>query len=179
VSVPTNRCARCGRPIEPGEHLCAECREEGPGPVASRATATRERRTPPELQERANRWPPDMPRPSPVQYHATVMVAVFLALLGIALFAFWSHHGVGPFQGTVRQFGIPPGKSLAVVATVENQGSKTARSTCRISARNASNTEVAGQTVLTPPIPAHGSVMLHQSFPDVTAPPATVTISCS
>ncbi len=120
-----------------------------------------------------------MPRPSPVQYHATVMVAVFLVLVGIAVFAFWSHHGVGPFQGSVTQFRLSAGQSLTVVATVENQGSKAARSTCRISARNASHTEVAGDMVLTPPVPAHGSVTLRHSIPGVAAPPADVTISCT
>jgi hypothetical protein len=120
-----------------------------------------------------------MPRPSPVQYHATVMVAIFLVLIGIAAFALWSRHGVGPFDGTVNGFRVPPGESLAVVATVENQGSKTARSTCRISVRDASNTEVAGETVLTPPIRAHGSITLRHAFPSVTVPPSAVTISCS
>ena len=165
--------------MEPGEHLCATCRDEGPGPVATRATATRERRQPPELQERASRWPPEMPRPSPVQYHATVMVAIFLVLLGIAVFAFLSHHGVGPFQGKVRTFATAQGGGLTVVATVENQGSKTARSTCRISARDASNTELAGETVLTQPIPSHRTVTLRQTLAGVPQQPDDVTIACS
>jgi hypothetical protein len=120
-----------------------------------------------------------MPRPSPVQYHATVMVAIFLVLLGLALFAFWNHHGVGPFRGSVRDFRAPPGRSLVVVATVENQGSKSARATCRLSALDASNTEEAGEMVLTPTIPGHETITLRHTFPSVTAAPAAVTISCS
>ncbi len=146
--------------------------------MATRSTATRERRPPPELQERASRWPPEMPRPSPVQYHATVMVAIFLVLVGIAVFAFWSHHGVGPFQGSVEHALWQPNHER-VVATVENQGSKTARSTCRISLRDGSNTELAGETVLTQPIPAHGTVTVRHTLAGVSAPPSTVTISCS
>jgi hypothetical protein len=119
-----------------------------------------------------------MPRPSPVQYHATVMVAVFLVLVGIAVFAFWSHHGVGPFTGTVQRTAWNPTR-LQVVATVQNQGSKTARSTCRISLRDASNTEFAGETVLTPPIPANGTVTLRESFAGVAQRPDHVTVACS
>jgi hypothetical protein len=66
-----------------------------------------------------------------------------------------------------------------VVATVENKGSKAARSTCRISARDASNTEEAGETVLTGSVPAHGTVTLRHTFPGVTTPPAAVSISCT
>src|SRR6266487_3480098 len=106
MSMATARCARCGRPVEPGQYLCASCREEAPVPVASTQAPPGEARRPPprDVQERAARWPAGMPRPSPVQYHATVMVAIFLVLIGLAVFAFWSHHGVGPFQGSVRDF---------------------------------------------------------------------------
>ena len=163
--------------MEPGQHLCEVCREEGPGPVATRATATRERRRPPELQERESRWLPEMPRPSPVQYHATVMVVVFLVLLGIAAFAFWSHHGVGPFKGHVETF-HRQAHAVQVTATVQNLGSKTARSTCRISLQDASNVEITGVTVLTLPIPAHQSVALRETVPNVDAAPASASISC-
>jgi len=120
-----------------------------------------------------------MPRPSPVQYHATVMVAVFLVLVGLAVFAFWSHHGVGPFEGKVQQFTVPPGGSLVVVATVQNQGSKAARATCRITALDTSDTPEGAETVLTEQIPAGGTVTLRHEFADVTVPPASVSITCT
>jgi hypothetical protein len=119
-----------------------------------------------------------MPRPSPVQYHATVMVAIFLVLAGLAAFALWSRHGVGPFQGSVRDVRISGG-SLTVVARVENQGSKIARSTCQITALDASNAAEAAETVLTGEIPAGGAITLRRSFPGVTTVPANVTIACT
>src|SRR5919201_5382713 len=95
MSTVAARCARCGRPVEPGEHLCAQCREEAPVQVLGR---TSEPPAETEIEERRRRWPPGMVRPSPVQYHATVMVTVALVLVGLGLFAFLNHRGVGPFE---------------------------------------------------------------------------------
>src|SRR5437868_457525 len=72
----TTRCARCGREIDAGSYLCDRCREEEGPSLGTRI------KPPSDLEARAGRWPSWMPKPSPVQYHATVMVTILLVLAG-------------------------------------------------------------------------------------------------
>src|SRR2546423_8626894 len=124
MSTVAGRCARCGRPVEPGEHLCAQCRDEAPVRVMGRAQAPPES----ELDERQRRWPPGMVKPSPLQYHATVMVTVVLVLVGLAPFAFLHHRGVGPFNASPVRANRTATRSLVVTFSVTNHGSHTAPS---------------------------------------------------
>src|SRR5919198_4959445 len=127
------RCARCGRPVEPGEHLCAQCREEAPVPVVGTVPppVTRD-----EMSERRRRWPPGMVRPSPVQYHATIMVSVVAVLIGLAVFAFLNHRSIGPFRASSLHTEVANPGSLRTTFRVTNEGSREARSTCRITAKD-------------------------------------------
>lgn len=170
----TTRCARCGRDIEPGTYLCARCREEEGPSLATPLT----RRPPSDLEARASRWPSWMPKPSPVQYHATVAVTIVLVIAALAAFAFLSHHGVGPFKGKAIHVTAKPPSSLVVDAVVENKGSKAARANCRIVALVDQFVE-SSATVLTKEIPAHGTVRIHQVLRGVDAPPTTVGVNCS
>jgi hypothetical protein len=174
MSTVAARCARCGRPVEPGEHLCAECREEAPVKVVGRVQAHPES----ELDERQRRWPPDMPRPSPVQYHATVMVTVALVLVGLALFAFLHHRGVGPFSTSPVRTHQGESGSVVVTFSVTNEGSHTARSTCRIAALDGSGSTVASDSLLTPPI-APGSTILVRHTLAIPSAAARFQARCS
>ena len=119
-----------------------------------------------------------MPKPSPVQYHATVAVTIVLVIAGLAAFAFLSHRGVGPFHGrTVHVTSIPP-SSVAVDAVVRNDGSKEARANCRIVAL-VGNFAESSASVLTDAIPPHGTVPLRVTLHDVDAPPTTIAVNCS
>jgi hypothetical protein len=170
----TTRCARCGTEIEAGTYLCSRCREEE-GP----SVGTPLRLKPPsDLEARASRWPTWMPKPSPVQYHATVAVTIFLVVAGLAAFAFLSHRGVGPFQGRAVHVESRPPSSLLVEGIVHNQGSKSARANCRIVALIDTYVESAGN-VLTNEIPAHGTVNIRIVLRGVNAPPTTVAVHCS
>src|SRR5690349_6542018 len=107
--MATTTCARCGRPVEPGEHLCAQCREEvgpaaaagAPAPMVARPAA---RQSPErdELEQRREKWPSTMVRPSPVQYHATIFVTIFLVLAALGVWAFIAHRGVGPYHASIQ-----------------------------------------------------------------------------
>ena len=174
VSVAATRCARCGRPIEPGEHLCAQCREEGPGPVVGTAEPPPET----ELEERRRRWPSGMPRPSPVQYHATIMVTVALVLVALGVFAFLNHRGVGPFAATVQRTDVVGPSSIRAVVTVTNEGSRTGRSTCRVVAVGTSGDTLATASVLTDPIAADTSLTVRVVLRQLTASPDHVTAIC-
>jgi hypothetical protein len=128
--------------------------------------------------ERARRWPPSMVRPSPVQYHATVMVTVALVLVGLAAFAFLSHRGVGPFAGGVvsrTQIGV---NALRVDIRVANEGSKAARATCTIRGLDAQDTQVAVETILTPRIPSRSSVIVQSTLQNLETQVASVRVSC-
>src|SRR5439155_11116826 len=132
-----------------GQHLCTRCREEEPVRVVGTVSA------PPsasELEERRRRWPPGMVRPSPVQYHATVMVTVAAVLIGLALFAFFNHRSVGPFRVTGLHMQVVGRTSLLATFRVANEGSREGRSTCRIIAEDPQNTPIRSEAALTRPI---------------------------
>ena len=170
----TTRCARCGREIEAGSYLCDRCREEEGPSLGTRI------KPPSDLEARASRWPAWMPKPSPVQYHATVMVTILLVLAGLAAFAFLNHRGVGPFQGRADSFTFRPPNSLVVQATVTNEGSKTARANCRVTQFQGI---YAGKSdpVLTDLIPPKESVTFAHVLHGVDAAPkgTRVVVSCN
>lgn len=167
-------CARCGRPVEPGEYLCSQCREEV-GPAATVQPP------PPddEQEQRRRRWPATMVRPSPVQYHATLLVTIFAALVALALWAFLSHRGVGPFDARLAHQGPFRAGSVSVVLEVTNQGSKTSRATCSIRAFDAANTAIDTTTLLTPPIPPNTTIDVTQMFRGLDSEPAEFDTVCS
>jgi hypothetical protein len=170
----TTRCARCGTEIEAGAYLCSRCRDEEGPPLA----VTARRKLPSDLEERAKRWPAWMPTPSPVQYHATVMAAIVLVLAGLAVFAFLSHRGVGPFVGRAVHVQTIPPTSLRVEATVRNDGSKTARANCRVVALVGTFAE-ASASRLTDEILPHEHTRFRMVLHGVDAPPTTIAVNCS
>jgi hypothetical protein len=120
-----------------------------------------------------------MVRPSPVQYHATVMVTVAAVLVGLALFAFLNHRSIGPFR-TSAVHTEPRGRN-AVVATfrVTNEGSREARSTCQIIANDSAGTLISSDSVLTRPIPGGGTVSVHHTLVHLPVPVARVELDCT
>jgi hypothetical protein len=120
-----------------------------------------------------------MVRPSPVQYHATVMVTIALVLLGLAAFAFLSRQGVGPFEAVVQRHTVLPGERVETVVVVENGGSKAARATCQVIALDATGKRQAVTTLLTPQIPGGESVAVRTTLEGLGADPAAFRVDCS
>jgi hypothetical protein len=174
-------CARCGRrPVETGEHLCTECREElGPAAAAAAATAKSREEQDSDLDLRRSRWPATMVKPSPVQYHATIYVTIFLVLAALGVWAFLGHRGVGPFDAGVSSTGPFRNGTQAIVVRVENQGSRSSRATCSFRALDAANTEIAAATVLTDPIPGHATAEVTHVFRGLRAEPAGFDTVCT
>jgi hypothetical protein len=86
------------------------------------------------------------------QVHGTVVIAVLLAIVGLAFLARFAVSGVGPFTAEIGN-AVPAGTGLAITLTVQNQGTATGQTTCRITDpadRNASK----GAIVLSPRIDA-------------------------
>jgi hypothetical protein len=171
----SERCARCGDPVEPGEHLCTQCRDEAPVPVVGTITPGRRHD---EQAERERRWPPGMAKPSPVQYHATVMVTVAAVLVGLALFAFLNHRSIGPFSTSGVHIARPARDVIVTTFRVTNRGSREASSTCRITALDRSGTFVASDSVLTRPIPGRGTVSVRDRLSDLPVPVFRVKLEC-
>jgi hypothetical protein len=175
---PTTTCARCGRPVEPGEHLCAQCREEvGPAATAGQPDPGPIGDT--DQQERQDRWPATMVRPSPVQYHATIFVTVALVLVGLGVWAFISHHGVGPFDAGVLSLSAYDNGAQTIVVAVTNEGSRSSRATCTFRALDGSDVPIATTTVLTDPIPSHATVDVTQVFRGLPTQPAAYDTVCT
>lgn len=172
----TTRCARCGRPVEPGMHLCDQCREEV-GPAARADTRPVPEAT--DLDERRTRWPTTMVKPSPVQYHATILVTIFLVLAGLAVWAFLSHRGVGPFPSTVTSRSGYDAGTQSIVVEVTNDGSRTSRATCTLRALDDSERELAVVIVLTDPIPGGEAIDVTHVFRGLEQPPAGYDTVCT
>jgi hypothetical protein len=132
-----------------------------------------------ELTERRRRWPPGMVRPSPVQYHATVMVTVAAVLIGLAVVAFLNHRSIGPFRTSgLQTHAVHPG-SLLVTFRVTNEGSREARSTCRITAKDGVGTLISSASVLTRVIPGHGAVSVRDTLTGLPVLAARVELDCT
>jgi hypothetical protein len=173
-------CARCGRPVEPGEHLCAQCREEvGPAATTGQSASAPTPAGDPDQQERQDRWPATMVRPSPVQYHATIFLTVALVLVGLGVWAFIAHHGVGPFDANVRSRSAYDRGAQTIVVAVTNQGSRSSRATCTFRALDGSDVPIATTTVLTDPIPSHTTVDVTQVFRGLSTQPAAYDTVCT
>ncbi|HEX5824963.1 MAG TPA: hypothetical protein VFY18_10950 [Candidatus Limnocylindrales bacterium] len=101
----THPCARCGAPVALDVGLCDRCNPLG-------------------LKDSASS-----------QVHGTVIVAVGMAIVVLAIAAHVAVAGIGPFVATVTTVRASSGGAAAVVATisVRNDGTAAGTATCRIS----------------------------------------------
>lgn len=87
------------------------------------------------------------------QVHGTVVVALLVGFVGLAIFAALSLSGVGPFPATLDSV-TPEGAGVRLTLTVTNDGTGAGQTTCRV--QRASN-EGGGPNafVLTPELQPH------------------------
>ena len=102
------------RPVPP-THACVRCGAQVDLDVS--------------LCERCN--PLGLQQPATSQVHGTVFVALMLAVVVLAVAGRAALSGIGPFRGEVRQV-LPVEAGLAVTLAVQNDGSKSGISTCRL-----------------------------------------------
>ena len=81
------------------------------------------------LCERCN--PLGLKDSSASQVHATVVIAVLVAFVGLAIIARLALSGVGPFEASVVS-AIPVENGVEVTLTVTNKGSGAGQTTCRV-----------------------------------------------
>jgi hypothetical protein len=135
-------CPRCQTPVQPGGRVCERCEQpvEGPSYVT-----------------RYN--PARLPTPSPIQGHATVMVAVIAAVVLLVLGAWWAVQGVGPFRAEVLgQTAEPASGAVTVELRVSNDGDRKGRARCRITGVGPDGRLRSSEVTLSPVVPGHGSV---------------------
>ena len=146
-------CPRCQTPVQPGGKVCERCEQPVDGPS---------------YVVRYN--PARLPTPSPVQGHATVMVAVIAAVALLVFGAWYAFHGVGPFRAEVlRQTAEPGSGALTVELRVSNDGDRKGRTRCRITGVGPDGRLRSSEVQLSPVVPGHGSVQFQlrgESFTD-------------
>jgi hypothetical protein len=101
VPEPTHACVRCGRPVAMSMGMCDRCNPLG------------------------------LADPAASQVHGTVVLAVGIAIILLAVGARFALSGVGPFEARVADVAASSA-GLNVTLTVTNHGSRTGSSTCRI-----------------------------------------------
>jgi hypothetical protein len=120
-----------------------------------------------------------MATPSASQYHGTVVVAIVLAIAGLAFAASLSLRGVGPYGAEVR--GVEPADSIsyAVTYAVTNEGTKPGRAKCQLVALDADGRQLRTRSTVTSQIAGGSTVELTEAIPGLEVEPATVNVRCS
>ncbi len=98
---PTHGCARCGKPVPIDVGLCDDCNPLGLRDVSAS------------------------------QVHGTVVIALLVGFVGLAVIAALSLSGVGPFPAHLDGV-TPEGEGVRVTLTVTNEGSAAGQTTCRV-----------------------------------------------
>jgi hypothetical protein len=142
-------CIKCGREIGPDESVCEICNRAG------------------------------MATPSATQYHGTVVVAIVLAVAGLALAASLSLRDVGPYAAEVREVAAADPIGYTITYAVTNEGTKAGRAKCQLVALDPGGRPLRTRGTVTSQITGGATVELTEEIPGLQVEPATVTVSCS
>ena len=140
-------CIKCGREVVGDMAMCSICNRAG------------------------------MATPSTTQYHGTIVVAIVLAVVGLAFAASLSLRGVGPYAPEVVAF-RPDADGLAVTLAVRNEGSRAGRAQCQLTAVAANGSRLRAVAVLSPRIDGGKTATFQDRIPAMGGTAANVTVSC-
>jgi hypothetical protein len=132
------RCPRCGTALAAGKVVCPHCEL----PIARRGDVRRNAT--------------GLALPSPIQGHATVMIAVLLTVAVLGMLAFRSLQGIGPFTAQVVQV-QPTRAGVDVQLEVTNDGTRAGKAKCRVTATDADGEIHHSPVLLTGSIQPHSS----------------------
>lgn len=141
-------CIKCGRDVGPDESICAVCNRAG------------------------------MATPSASQYHGTIVVAIIVGVIGLAIWGSLSLQGVGPYTASVIGMQADPPDGVRVMLQVTNEGTKQGFASCLLSARDASGRVVRTRTVSLGPVPGGASLDFSERVGGMAAPPDSVVVTC-
>lgn len=149
ASEQPRHCIKCGREIGADETVCAVCNRAG------------------------------MATPSATQYHGTVVVAIVLAVAGLALAASLSLRGVGPYAAEVQA--VEPAEPIGFTVTyaVTNEGTRPGRAKCQLIALDEGGRQLRTRSTVTAQIDGGGTVEATEEIPGLDVRPRQVTIACS
>ena len=142
------RCIKCGREIGDDEAICEVCNRAG------------------------------MAMPSATQYHGTVVAAILLAVVGLAVAASLSLRGVGPYSAEIRSID-PAELGYSITYAVRNEGTKPGRAKCLIVALDADGERMRSRSTVTEQIPGGVEGEQTETIPGLEAEPATASVTCS
>ena len=148
-SPDARHCIKCGRAIGSDESLCQQCNRAG------------------------------MATPSASQYHGTVVVAIVLAVAGLAVAASLSMRGVGPYGAEVRGVVAADPIGYTITIAVTNEGSRPGRAKCELVALDDGGRPLRTRGAVTSQISGGGTVELTETIAGLEVEPASVTASCS
>ena len=145
---PPRHCIKCGREIGPDETICEVCNRAG------------------------------MATPSATQYHGTIVVAIVLGVAIMAIAASLSLRGIGPFRGEVVSWSADPPDGVVVEMRITNQGSRTGRAKCQLTARDAAGGALRVRSTVSPQVAGGATISFEDRIPGMTSQPASVGVSC-
>jgi hypothetical protein len=148
TDADVRRCIKCGREIGPDESICEVCNRAG------------------------------MVTPSASQYHGTVVAAIIVAVVGLAIAASLSLRGVGPYEAEVRDVAAAdPGYAITFVVT--NEGTRPGRAKCQLRALDQAGQRLRTANTVTARIEGGATAEVIQEIPGLEQEPASVTVICS
>jgi len=146
--TPGRQCIKCGRQIGADETICEVCNRAG------------------------------IQTPSASQYHGTVVAAIVLAVVGLAVAASLSLRGVGPYSAEVRGIApADPGYSFTYAVT--NEGTRPGRAKCQIIALGADGDRLRSRNTVTSQIAGGSTAELTEIIPGLEIKPDRASVSCS
>ncbi len=145
--VHTHPCVRCGAPVPLDVGLCERCNPLG------------------------------LKDSSASQVHGTVVIAVIVAVVGLALVGRLALSGVGPFPATFVG-AAADGDGLAITLTVTNQGSGAGQTTCRLTDPLDRNGN-AGGFVLSPRIEPGATVTFTKRVIELGSEVRSLDVACN
>ena len=95
--------------------------------------------------------PAGLALPSPIQGHATVMIAVIIVVGLLGFFAFNSLGGIGPFTAKVVNE-APQAGAVTVRLEVANGGSKAGTARCQVTGRSGDGELISSEVTQSPSI---------------------------
>ncbi|MEP7040711.1 MAG: hypothetical protein ABI864_03960 [Chloroflexota bacterium] len=146
---PRRSCIKCGRQIGPDQTICEVCNRAG------------------------------MATPSATQYHGTIVVAIVVGVVIMAVAASLSLRGIGPFRGEALRWDADPPDAVVVELQVTNEGTRTGRAKCQLTARDGSNLVLRIRSTVSPPVDAGRTVTFTERIPGLPQAPASVGVDCA
>ena len=143
----THACVRCGAPVPLDVGLCERCNPLG------------------------------LKDSSASQVHGTVVIAVIVGIVLLALAGRLALAGVGPFQATFVS-ATPDGAGLAVTLSVTNSGSGAGQTTCRVTDPRDANGK-PGAIILSPRIEPGQTVTFTKPTMDLGTTVRDLDVACS